>query len=122
MTKEVQMTIRLDRDLRNDFTEAVSAVSERSGSQLVRQFMRQFARAVRSGEVVDHEESKTIGSIADEIAKDAIRSRIRSAEFGIASVGLEGLDIPKEYQDMLIARAKNGNFDGQELVKLVTNN
>ena len=74
MSKEVQMTIRVERDLRNEFTEAVAAVTERSGSQLVRQFMRQFSRAVQSGVLQDQDEGKTINAIADEIAQEAIRS------------------------------------------------
>lgn len=120
MNKEAQMTFRVEHDLRRDFAEAVASVSERPAAQLLRQFMRKFSQAVEAGQVLENGETEAIEKMAIEIAHAELLGRVESAKFGIASVALEGLKLPAEYQNILIQRAKDGKFDSQELIDLVT--
>lgn len=56
-------------------------------------------------------------NLQQEIEADKLCSRLESAQFGIASVKLEGLEVPPELQRLLIERALKGEFDSSDLIQ-----
>lgn len=58
-------------------------------------------------------------NLQQKIEADKLRSRLESAQFGIASVELEGFTIPEEWKSRLIERARQDDFDTEALVKEV---
>lgn len=83
MAKEVQMTFRVEPELRDAFAEATALV-DRPAAQVLRELMR--------GYVAHSREPVTI---------DAAEGRLRAAAIsaGIASVALEGFTVPTAYRD-----------------------
>jgi hypothetical protein len=58
-------------------------------------------------------------NLQQEIEAEKLRSSLESAQFGIASVQLEGFNIPEEWRCRLIERARRDDFDTEALVKEV---
>ena len=104
MSKEVQMTFRVESALRNHFTEAVRSQHLPAG-QVLRQLMREYIERVRSNNPHD----AFIG--ADSERKEREKS-VRAAQ---ASVELEGFTISKECKNQA-QRFVNGEITIDEMI------
>ncbi len=80
MSKEVQMTFRVEPDLRSDFSEAV-ALADRPAAQVLREFMRAY---------VSESLQRDNATIDDPFSLAERRRRKAAVDFARASVGLEG--------------------------------
>ena len=58
-------------------------------------------------------------NLQQEIEAEKLRSSLESAQFGIASVQLEGLDISAQWQKRLSERAVQGEFGSEAFVQEV---
>ena len=84
MTKEVQMTFRIEPELRAQFAEA-ALQEDRPAAQVLREFMRAYV-----------EQARERGSAKDAISPIERRWREDAARFAHASVSLEGFKPSKE--------------------------
>lgn len=80
MNKEVNMTIRIEPDLRTRFTQAAE-LEHRPAAQVIRDFMRTY---------VEKSEERS------RISPEERRRRQEAVQFGRANVELEGFKIPDE--------------------------
>lgn len=108
MTKEVQMTFRVEPELRAKFTEAAN-FQHRPAAQVLREFMRAYVKLTQ----------EKIGNklALDEVAMDAQRRKHQDAvNFARASVGLEGFHISPE-DEIVAQRFVDGEIDFSEFIK-----
>ena len=83
MANDVQMAIRVDSVLRDEFSEA-AAKADRNAGQVVRELMRDYVKRSREpGQVV----------AAPVMSDEARRKRQEGVNFARANVGLEGFKI-----------------------------
>lgn len=82
MSKEVTMTIRLERDLRSSFAEAAD-LEHRPAAQVLRDFMRDYVEQSRSR--------------APRISAAERKRREDALNYARSSVALEGFNVPDAY-------------------------
>lgn len=87
MTKEVTMTIRLEPDLRTNFSEAAE-MEHRPAAQVLRDFMRDYIEKVRARRTSANPPISAVERLRREEAMNYAR----------ASVALEGFGVPDEYE------------------------
>lgn len=80
MAKDVYMTIRVEPDLRSQFTDAAQ-MQDRPAAQVLREFMRAY---------VDESTRSRLIPANDSISPAEARRREQAVNFARASVGLEG--------------------------------
>ena len=107
MTKEVQMTFRVEPELRADFTDAAE-LDHRPAAQVLREFMRAYVHQMR--ERVDTPANDSV-SVAER------RRREKAVDFARASVGLEGFKPSKE-EEAHARRFINGEIQLPEFVQV----
>ena len=107
MTKEVQMTFRVEPELRADFTDAAE-LDHRPAAQVLREFMRAYVHQMR--ERVDTPANDSV-SVAER------RRREKAVDFARASVGLEGFRPSKE-EEAHARRFINGEIQLPEFVQV----
>ena len=109
MSKEVQMTIRVEPELRASFTEAAD-LQHRPAAQVLREFMRSYVKFTQ--------EKVAIKPALNGVQIDAQRRKRQDAvDFARASVGLEGFRTSPD-DDAIAKRFVNGEIDFSELMKL----
>ena len=106
MSKEVQMTFRVESDLRSDFARAAMA-EDRPAAQLLREFMRAY---------VNHSRERLPTSASDDISPAEKRRREQAVSFARASVGLEGFK-PSQAAEADAREFINGRVNIAEFVK-----
>jgi hypothetical protein len=84
MSKQVQMTFKVEPELRASFARAAS-LDNRSAAQLLREFMQTYIGENRLQRIS-----------RPEMGPDEQRKRQQAVDFARASVGLEGLHLPLE--------------------------
>lgn len=105
--KEVQMTFRVEAELRSSFTEAAE-LDCRPAAEVLRELMRAYVSQAR----------ERIAKPANDIISAAERQRRKNAvNFSRASVGLEGFKPSKE--EARAQRFINGEIDLNEFVQVV---
>lgn len=111
MTKEVQMTFRVEPELRADFTDAAE-LDHRPASQVLREFMRAYVHQMRERARTSANDSVSVSvSVAER------RRRERAVDFARASVGLEGFKPSKE-EEAHARRFINGEIELAEFVQV----
>lgn len=109
MTKEVQMTFRVEPDLRAEFTQATER-DHRPAAQVLREFMRRY---------VQQSQERVAAQPANDVISAAERQkREDAASFARASVGLEGFKVTDEYA-VQAQRFIKGDIEFSELTKAV---
>jgi hypothetical protein len=109
MTKEVQMTFRVEPELRADFTDAAE-LDHRPASQVLREFMRAYVHQMR-------ERARTSANDSVSVSVSERRRRERAVDFARASVGLEGFKPSKE-EEAHARRFINGEIELAEFVQV----
>ena len=107
MLKEVQMTFRIEPELRAEFTDAASR-DHRPAAQVLREFMRAY---------VDEARQRQSASAHDVISADERRRRESAVSFARSSVGLEGFK-PSEEEEAHARRFINGEIQLDKLIEL----
>jgi hypothetical protein len=107
MSKEVQMTFRIEPELRAEFTGA-ALQEHRPAAQVLREFMRAYV--IQSRE-------RGISPENDSISAAERRRREDAASFALASVGLEGFK-PSKQALAQTRRHINGEIQLSELVQV----
>lgn len=107
MTKEVQMTIRIEPDLRADFM-AAALKEHRPGAQVLREFMRAYVNQTRE---------RGNSPANDAISPIERRRREAAVNFAFASVGLEGFK-PSNASEMAARRFINGEIGLADFVQV----
>lgn len=106
--KEVQMTFRVEAELRSSFTEAAE-LDCRPAAQVLRELMRAYVSQAR----------ERVAKPANDITSAAERQRRENAvNFSRASVGLEGFK-PSQEEEARAQRFINGEIDLNEFVQVV---
>lgn len=90
MSKEVQMTFRIEPELRAEFSDAAS-LEDRPAAQVLREFMRAYVNQSRER---GHSAANDLVSSAES------RRRERAVNFARASVGLEGFKAHQADEDL----------------------
>ena len=106
--KEVQMTFRVEPELRSSFTKAAE-LDHRPAAQVLRELMRAYVSQTRE---------RAAGRPANDIVSAAERQRRENAvSFARASVGLEGFK-PSKQEEAHARRFINGEIQLAEFVKV----
>lgn len=110
MTKEVQMTFRVEPDLRAEFTQATER-DHRPAAQVLREFMRRY---------VQQDRERVAAQRASTVVVDAAERQKRedAANFARGSVGLEGFKVTEEYA-VQTQRFINGEIEFSALTQAV---
>ena len=108
MSKEVQMTFRVEPDLRSDFSEAV-ALADRPAAQVLREFMRAY---------VSESRQRDNATIDDPVSLAERRRRKAAVDFARASVGLEGFK-PSKADDDLTRRYVAGEITVSDAIAAI---
>lgn len=106
MSKEVQMTFRVESGLRTDFA-AAAAAEDRPAAQLLREFMRTY---------VNQSKQKLLTTANDNVSPAEKRRREQAVNFARASVGLEGFK-PSPAAEASARQFINGRVNMAELAK-----
>jgi len=104
MAKDVQMTFRVEEELRSDFINA-TAMEHVPAAQVLREFMRTYVAEVSK------RRSRTM---SDSISATERLNRQDAVDFGFASVALEGFTPSKEVQ-VKARRFVDGELDVNDL-------
>lgn len=110
MTKEVQMTFRVEPDLRAEFTQATER-EHRPAAQVLREFMRRYVQQDRERAAAQRTSDVVIDAAVQLKRQDAV-------SFARASVGLEGFKLTEDYA-ALTQRFINGEIEFSELTQAV---
>ena len=110
MTKEVQMSFRVEPDLRAEFTQATER-DHRPAAQVLREFMRRYVQEDRERVAAQRASGVVIDAAARLKRQDAVN-------FARASVGLEGFKLTDEYE-ALTQRFINGEIEFSDLTQAV---
>ena len=106
MAKEVQMTFRVESELRGDFTDAAE-LDHRPAAQVLRELMRAYVNEAR--------ERQQRVPANDAISAAERRRRENAVSFARASVGLEGFK-PSEADEARARRFISGEIQLAEFV------
>ena len=109
MSKEVQMTFRIEPELRAEFTDA-ALQEHRPAAQVLREFMRAYVNDAR-------ERQNTPAN--DAISAGERRRRENAVNFARSSVGLEGFT-PSKAQEAHARRFISGEIQLAEFVHVKT--
>lgn len=104
--KDVQMTFRVEPELRASFTEAAEA-EHRPAAQVLREFMREYVAHVR--------QARASHSTLSAAEQNRRRKAFNSA---LASVGLEGFEVTEAYK-VQAERFIKGEIEFSELTRIV---
>ena len=105
MSKEVNMTFRVEPDLRSSFSEAAE-LEHRPAAQVLRDFMREYVERARTR------------APAQPLISAAERKRRENAvNYGRSSVGLEGFKLSKA-DEKHAQRFINGEIELADFVKV----
>ena len=104
--KDVQMTFRVEPELRSSFTEAAE-IEHRPAAQVLRELMREYIARVR--------QARTSVSTVSATERSRRENAFNSAR---ASVGLEGFKVTDEYE-VQAKRFTKGDIPFSELTKIV---
>jgi len=107
MAKEVQMTLRIEPELRAAFVSA-TALEDRPAAQVLREFMRAYIAQVRER---GHRPASDIISAAER------RRRENAVNFARSSVGLEGFT-PSDAAEADARRFINGDISLADFVQV----
>jgi hypothetical protein len=107
MPKEVQMTFRVESELRAEFADAALRV-DRPAAQVLREFMRAYVSQSQRGQCPAN----------DAIPLDESRRREAAVNFARASVGLEGFE-PNAEDEELSRRYIAGEITIEDAIKAV---
>ncbi len=110
MTKEVQMTFRIEPELRAEFTEA-ALQEHRPAAQVLREFMRAYVNEMLERQTVP------VKPANDAISAAERRRRENAVNFARASVGLEGFK-PSKKEEAHARRFINGEIELAEFVEV----
>ena len=105
MSKEVQMTFRVEAELRAEFADAAS-LDNRPAAQVLREFMRVYVTQARQ---------RLHAPANDVISAAERRRREKAAEFALASVRLEGFEPSPEALERM-QRHANGEISLTDVV------
>jgi hypothetical protein len=109
MTKEVQMTFRVEPELRASFTAAAD-YQHRPAAQVLREFMRAYVKLMQ--------EKAAVKPVPDGTQIDAQRRKRQDAvNFARASVGLEGFRNSPE-DEAIAKRFVDGEIDFSEFMRV----
>jgi hypothetical protein len=109
ITKDVQMSFRVEPDLRAEFAEATER-DHRPASQVLRDFMRRY---------VQQDKDRAAAQPANDMISVAEQQRRQdAANFARASVGLEGFKVADDYAAHA-QRFVHGDIEFAELTKAV---
>lgn len=106
MLKDVQMSFRIEPELRADFVEAAMA-EDRPAAQVLREFMRAYVTQSRQHKAA-HDQSL--------ITPDESRERLAAVNFSRASLGLEGFK-PHPEDEKLYRRYVAGEINMSDVIK-----
>ncbi len=109
MSKEVQMTFRVEPELRAEFTHAASE-EHRPAAQVLREFMRAYVQEAR--------EREHALPANDAISAGERRRREKAVAFARASVGLEGFK-PNRADEELSRQYVAGEINIADAIKAV---
>ncbi|WP_265685513.1 antitoxin VbhA family protein [Verminephrobacter eiseniae] len=107
MLKEVQMTFRVDPELRAEFSNA-TALADRPAAQVLRELMRAY---------VIESNARAHSPANDLVSPAESRRREKAVNFARACVGLEGFK-PSEEAQVNARRFINGEIDLSEFVQM----
>lgn len=108
MSKEVQMTFRVEPELRAEFADA-ALLEDRPAAQVLREFMRAY---------VNQSRERDQRPANDLISGEESRRREKAVSFARASVGLEGFKAHK-MDDELSRRYVAGDITISDAIKAV---
>ena len=108
MSKEVQMTIRIEPELRAEFTEAASK-SHRPAAQVLRELMRAYVTQVSQ---------ERLAPANDALSLAERRRREDAVAFARSSVSLEGFQ-PSEPAEVHARRFISGDIQLSEFVQVM---
>lgn len=108
MNKEVQMTFRVEPELRAEFSDA-ALLEDRPAAQVLREFMRAYVRQSRER---GHSLANNLVSPTES------RRREKAVSFARASVGLEGFQ-PHKSDEELSRRYIAGEISISDAIKAV---
>ena len=107
MLKEVQMTFRIEPELRAEFTNA-ALQEHRPAAQVLREFMRAYVSEARE---------RQNAPAKDAISANERRRRENAVNFARSSVGLEGFK-PSKAEEAHARRFISGEIDLAEFVQV----
>ena len=107
MSKEVQMTFRIESELRAEFTDA-ALQEHRPAAQVLREFMRAFVNEARE---------RKSAAANDALSAGERRRRENAVNFARSSVGLEGFK-PSKAEEAHARRFINGEIQLAEFVQV----
>lgn len=107
MSKEVQMTFRIEPELRADFIDA-ALQEHRPAAQVLREFMRTYVNAARE---------RRNAPANDAISAAERRRREKAINFARSSIGLEGFTLSKTAEAQA-QRFINGEIELAEFVQV----
>lgn len=107
MSKDVQMTFRIEPELRAEFTDA-ALQEHRPAAQVLREFMRAYVNEARERQNVPAN---------DAISASERRRRENAVNFARSSVGLEGFT-PSRAEEAHARRFINGEIELAEFVQV----
>lgn len=108
MSKDVQMTFRIEPDLRAEFTDA-ALQEHRPAAQVLREFMRAYVNEAR-----ERQNAPANDAI---LAAERRRRRENAVNFARSSVGLEGFK-PSKAEEAHARRFINGEIELAEFVQV----
>lgn len=107
MSKDVQMTFRIEPELRAEFTDAAMQ-EHRPAAQVLREFMRAYVNEARE---------RQNAPANDAISAGERRRRENAVNFARSSVGLEGFK-PSKAEEAHARRFINGEIELAEFVQV----
>ena len=107
MSKDVQMTFRVEPDLRAEFSDA-ALLADRPAAQVLREFMRAYVSDARE---------RGANPANDAISPAESRRREQAVSFARASVGLEGFK-PSKAEEAHARRFIKGEIQLAEFVQM----
>ncbi len=105
MVKQVQMTFRVESELRTRFAEA-AGLEDRAAAQILREFMQTYVSSAKE---------KALAK--SNISPDEQRKRQAAVNAARASVGLEGFKLAPD-TERIAQRFINGEIDFNEFMRM----
>jgi hypothetical protein len=106
MSKEAQMTFRVETKLRAEFSEA-ALLEDRPAAQVLREFMKAYVSRARE---------RSYNPANDAISEDESRRREKAINFARGSVALEGFK-PHKADDDLSRRYISGEINVADAIR-----
>lgn len=109
MAKEVQMTFRVEQQLRSEFSDA-ALLEDRPAAQVLRELMRAYVSQARE---------RGHGSVNNAISSAESRRREAAVNFARSSVGLEGFK-PSKAAETGARQFINGDIPLADFIQLTS--